>query len=77
MKRENLKKARLALGFTRGQFAEKMGICGDHVYSLERGRVNPSSKLMFKICGFYKKTPEILFPDIVSSAANTTQEAIG
>ncbi|MFA5880579.1 MAG: helix-turn-helix transcriptional regulator [Eubacteriales bacterium] len=66
MKRENLKKARLSLDLTQGQVAEKIGIHIDHVRSLEYGRVNPSSKLMFKICAFYKATPEALFRDIVN-----------
>lgn len=72
MKREDLKQARLNLYLSQGEFATKMGIHIEHVRSLEYGRVNPSPKLMFKICNFYTSTPEILFPDIVNSILNTT-----
>jgi DNA-binding XRE family transcriptional regulator len=72
MKREDLKQARLTSVLSQGEFATKMGINVEHVRSLEYGRVNPSPKLMFKICNFYRSSPEILFPDIVNGILNTT-----
>lgn len=64
MKRAALKKARQTLGLTQIEAAESLGVHVEHVRSLEYGRVNPSLKLMFKICQLYKESPEILFPDL-------------
>lgn len=64
MKRAALKQARQTLGLTQIEAAESLGVHVDHVRSLEYGRVNPSLKLMFKMCQFYKKSPEVLFPDL-------------
>ncbi len=72
MKREDLKQARINLDLSQGEFATKMGINVEHVRSLEYGRVNPSPKLMFKICNFYASTPEVLFPDVANGIFNTT-----
>ncbi|MNP83359.1 helix-turn-helix protein [compost metagenome] len=72
MKRAALKEARQELGLTQIQVAESLGIHVEHIRSLEYGRVNPSLKLMFKICDFYKKTPEELFPDLINCIINTT-----
>ncbi|MGG3307480.1 helix-turn-helix transcriptional regulator [Paenibacillus lautus] len=64
MKRAALKEARTALGLTQIKAAESLGVHVEHIRSLEYGRVNPSLKLMFKICNFYKNSPEKLFPDL-------------
>ncbi|WP_199925707.1 helix-turn-helix transcriptional regulator [Paenibacillus bouchesdurhonensis] len=64
MKRAALKQARQTLGLTQIEAAESLGVHVEHVRSLEYGRVNPSLKLMFKICQLYKESPEILFPDL-------------
>lgn len=64
MKRAALKGARQALGLTQIEAAESLGVHVEHVRSLEYGRVNPSLKLMFKICQLYKDSPERLFPDL-------------
>lgn len=64
MKRAALKEARLSKGLTQIKAAESLGVHVDHIRSLEYGRVNPSLKLMFRICELYKDSPERLFPDL-------------
>ncbi|MBX4145936.1 helix-turn-helix transcriptional regulator [Paenibacillus lautus] len=64
MKRAALKEARQFIGLTQIQAAESLGVHVEHIRSLEYGRVNPSLKLMFKICNLYKNSPEKLFPDL-------------
>lgn len=56
------------MGWTRTQFAEILGISAEHIKSLEYGRVNPSTQLLFRISAKLSKEPDELFPDIVSSA---------
>lgn len=72
MKRETLKKARLDKNLTQNELACELGIHIDHIRSLEYGRVNPSSALLLKICRFFNKKPEELFPDLTNSITNTT-----
>ncbi|QDX91423.1 XRE family transcriptional regulator [Brevibacillus laterosporus] len=60
-KREKLKGKRLEKGFTREEFANVIGISKEHVKSLEYGRVNPSFKVMMKICDTLEGKPEELF----------------
>ncbi|MDH2332529.1 MULTISPECIES: helix-turn-helix transcriptional regulator [Paenibacillus] len=64
MKRAALKERRLSKGLTQIKAAESLGVHVDHIRSLEYGRVNPSLKLMFRICELYKDSPERLFPDL-------------
>lgn len=64
MKRAALKEARQLIGLTQIEAAESLGVHVEHIRSLEYGRVNPSLKLMFKICNLYKNSPEKLFPDL-------------
>lgn len=59
---------RLDKGLSRPQFAEILGVSVEHIKSLEYGRVNPSTQLLFKISTELSKSPEELFPDIVSPA---------
>lgn len=73
MKRINLKKARIDRNLTQGELAIELGINVDHVRSLEYGRVNPSAVLLIKICNYFDKKPEELFPDIASGIMNTIQ----
>lgn len=68
-KRHNLKRARIAAGFkTQDEFAAHLNISLDHVGSLELGRVNPSSSLLFRICNELKQPVEYLFPDLVGES---------
>jgi len=64
MKRGELKKIRNSFGLTQKEFGEIFGISGEHVKSLELGRVKPSVQLMFKICNYTGRTPVQIFPDI-------------
>lgn len=64
-KRSELMNSRLEKGFTRNQFAEMLGVSAEHIKSLEYGRVNPSTHLLFRISSVLEKSPEELFPDIV------------
>lgn len=64
MKRGELKKFRLDAGFTQKEFGEIFGVSGEHIKSLELGRVKPSVQLMFKICNYTGRTPVQIFPDI-------------
>ena len=45
----NIKKYRLAQGFTQETLAEKIGIHPTYVGKLEGGKNNPSVKMLFKI----------------------------
>ena len=45
----NIKKYRLAQGFTQETLAEKIGIHPRYVGKLEGGKKNPSVKMLFKI----------------------------
>jgi transcriptional regulator with XRE-family HTH domain len=64
-KRDNLIKAREAKGFSRPELAKLAGVTFEHIKSLEYGRVNPSTSLMFKLCSILEDSPEKLFKDIV------------
>jgi transcriptional regulator with XRE-family HTH domain len=63
--RVNLIKAREARGFSRPELAKLAGVTFEHIKSLEYGRVNPSTPLMFKLCNILEATPDELFKDIV------------
>lgn len=65
-KRDSLSKARQDLGYSQGELAKRLGISLEHVRSLEYGRSNPSTALMFKICSELQSTPEVLFKDLLS-----------
>ena len=69
-KRPLLQAAREELGLTRAQFAERLGVSQEHVKSLEYGRVNPSTKLLFKISAELSRPPEELFSDIIQYVQN-------
>ena len=60
-KRVALREARKAKGFTQAALAKELGVTIEHVKSLEYGRVNPSTPLMFKICKVLEKQPDELF----------------
>lgn len=66
-KREELITARKAKGFSRPQLANLAGVTFEHIKSLEYGRVNPSTSLMFRLCNILEATPEDVFKDIVCS----------
>ncbi len=65
MKRIALSKARKKNGYSQSTFAKKLNVSTEHVRSLEYGRVNPSTYLMFNICKVLESTPEILFKDLM------------
>lgn len=64
-KRGSLISARLAKGFSRPELANLAGVSIEHIKSLEYGRVNPSTSLLFKICNILDAPPEEVFKDIV------------
>ena len=45
-----IRKAREDMGYTREQFAEKLGVSVSYLAELERGRTGISVKLLFKVC---------------------------
>nr|WP_026287427.1 helix-turn-helix transcriptional regulator [Gracilibacillus lacisalsi] len=61
----NLITAREAKGYSRPELAKLAGVSFEHIKSLEYGRVNPSTSLMFKLCNILDRSPEELFKDIV------------
>ncbi|MEK3886565.1 helix-turn-helix transcriptional regulator [Bacillus sp. FSL K6-3431] len=65
MKRTALSNARKQKGYSQTAFAEKLDISTEHVRSMEYGRANPSTSLMFKICSELDSTPDILFKDLM------------
>ncbi len=64
-KRKELNDARIAKGLSRTELANLAGVTFEHIKSLEYGRVNPSTPLMFRLCKILDSTPEQLFKDIV------------
>ncbi|MBN2980155.1 helix-turn-helix domain-containing protein [Cohnella algarum] len=66
-KRTELIAARVAKGLSRPELATLVGVSFEHIKSLEYGRVNPSTPLMFKLCKELNSTPEQLFEDIVGT----------
>lgn len=66
MKRFGLTQARKKLGYSQIQLALILNISTEHMRSLEYGRSNPSTALMFKICSELKASPEELFKDLLS-----------
>ncbi|MFB7301710.1 helix-turn-helix transcriptional regulator [Heyndrickxia sporothermodurans] len=64
-KREELIAARKAKGFSRPQLASLANVSFEHIKSLEYGRVNPSTSLMYRLCNILEASPEELFKDIV------------
>ncbi|TFE30806.1 helix-turn-helix transcriptional regulator [Cohnella luojiensis] len=64
-KRDSLREARKAKGLTQLELAQLVGVTLEHIKSLEYGRVNPSTQLMFKICNALGSTPQNLFADVV------------
>ncbi|WP_081418937.1 helix-turn-helix transcriptional regulator [Paenibacillus sp. Leaf72] len=64
LKRVELKKARVDEGLTQEALASELSVHVDHIRSLEYGRVNPSVKLMNRICDRLKGEPRVLFPDL-------------
>lgn len=66
MKRIKLTTARKELGYSQIELAIKLDISAEHVRSLEYGRSNPSSALLFKICTELKSSPHELFEDLLS-----------
>lgn len=65
-KRKELSEARQRLGYSQVELAKRLEISPEHVRSLEYGRSNPSTALMFKICNELNSTPEDLFKDLLS-----------
>ncbi|PON02836.1 hypothetical protein BJH90_03675 [Bacillus halotolerans] len=63
-RREKLIKARLDKGLTRPQLATQIGVSFEHIKSLEYGRVNPSTVILFRLCNALNQSPEELFNDI-------------
>ncbi len=45
-----IRKAREDMGYTREQFAEKLGVSVSYLAELERGRTGISVKLLIKVC---------------------------
>lgn len=60
-KRGNLRNKRIQQGLTQSMLGNAVGVSTEHIKSLEYGRVNPSFKLMLKICEVLKGKPDELF----------------
>lgn len=60
-KRENLTSKRIEKKLTRPMLAKKVGVSAEHIKSLEYGRVNPSFKLLVKICDALDSKADELF----------------
>ena len=64
MKRVELSNARKQLGYSQANFVERLDISTEHMRSLEYGRSNPSTALLFKICKELNSSPDELFKDL-------------
>lgn len=60
-KRVSLKKRRLEKGYTQEQLALAVDVSKEQIRSLEYGRVNPSFKLLKKICTVLDSKADDLF----------------
>jgi len=61
MKNTNLIIARMKLGLTSSQLAERVGITRQTMYLIENGKYNPSLKICVTICKALGKTLNELF----------------
>lgn len=65
-RRYTLIEARENKGFSRKELASLSGVTLEHIKSLEYGRVNPSTSLLFKLCKVLDSTPDEIFNDITN-----------
>lgn len=73
MKRELLTRVRKEIG-NRPVVAQKLNISVIHLRKLENGDVTPSAPMMLRICSFFTKTPEELFPDVMQMSLATKRK---
>lgn len=65
MKRVELTNARKKLGYSQTALSKLLEISTEHMRSLEYGRSNPSTALLFKICKELDSSPDELFKDLM------------
>jgi transcriptional regulator with XRE-family HTH domain len=58
---QRLRKIRESAGFKQVQLARLLDVDSKHLSRLERGKVNPSFELIFRIARTLKVSPEVLF----------------
>ena len=60
-RKDSIKELRESLGLTMSQFADKLGISRQHVYILERGAHNPTTKTLENIMNVFNLDPGYFF----------------
>lgn len=61
MKNQKIKEARVALGLSQQELADKAGVTRQTIYAIEKGDYNPTIRLCILICKILNKTLDELF----------------
>ena len=61
MKNQKIKEARVALGLSQQELADKAGVSRQTIHAIEKGDYNPTIRLCITICRILNKTLDKLF----------------
>ena len=61
MKNQKIKEARVALGLSQQELADKAGVSRQTIHAIEKGDYNPTIRLCITICRILNKTLDELF----------------
>ncbi|MEE1411030.1 MAG: helix-turn-helix transcriptional regulator [Bulleidia sp.] len=61
MKNQKIKEARVALGLSQQELADRAGVTRQTIYAIEKGDYNPTIRLCILICKILNKTLDELF----------------
>ena len=61
MKNQKIKEARVALGLSQQELADKAGVSRQTIHAIEKGDYKPTSRLCITICRILNKTLDELF----------------
>ncbi len=61
MKNQKIKEARVSLGLSQQELADKAGVSRQTIHAIEKGDYNPTIRLCITICRILSKTLDELF----------------
>ncbi len=61
MKNQKIKEARVALGLSQQELADKAGVSRQTIHAIEKGDYNPTIRLCITICRILNKTLDEMF----------------
>lgn len=61
MKNQKIKEARVSLGLSQQELADKAGVSRQTIHAIEKGDYNPTIRLCITICRILNKTLDELF----------------